>query len=71
MATFKRSMALITLFSMLAVAIVVPIAPCMIEYHSGSLSITASAGKRSYYLREPVNIQGTLTHDGLPVSTGL
>ena len=71
MATFKRSMALITLFSMLAVATVVPIAPCMIEYHSNSLSITASASKRSYYLREPVNIQGTLTHDGLPVSTGL
>ncbi|MDH7477389.1 MAG: hypothetical protein QHH17_03285 [Candidatus Bathyarchaeota archaeon] len=40
-------------------------------YASPALSITVTTDKKTYHLRETVNIYGNLTSDGTPLQNGL
>lgn len=72
MALFGTRITLGICLFMLLVAVVVPIAQSyMLEYYIDPLNITVLTNKKSYYLRETVDIKGNLTQDSSPVSNGL
>jgi hypothetical protein len=59
------------IFSAIFIILLVAAVPFAVTAENYSASITVQTDKQNYYIREPINVTGTFTRDGQPVTDGL